>query len=515
MRYRFLETAALLLIVALAAYLRLTNLADNPGWYTDEATHINIAHHLAEGRVQYFAINQSVLLFARPPVFHLVLSALFRLFGEGFGTLRVFTACLGVLSVALLYGFTRRATGDGALALLAAFMLALYPQAVLYSRFGFSYNLLAPLLIAVAFGLWDYLQTGRRRGLALAALLTGLGTISDLAFYTVIPTLLIVALIRRPRDLLWSLPLAALPFSLYAVWMLASVGEVFWFDLRFTLTRLSSLSLPDQIGNIALNYTTLISQDFWLLAGVIGLWLVNPARLKALVLLLFWFPLVIMGRSVALYSLSFYYMLPLLPLVALGVAALVRCGTPYLWTNAWGGLLQAARATTSAYLMLVAIGATGLALLLMVVSPFLTTFTLLNAQVRSHYQTAIDPFLLSPDDARRAADYVNTHSRPADLVIASPPMGWQFRAQTADFQMAVAYTGDDTPHLPGTLPHSRFAFDPTYTHAHFVVVDNLWRNWGAVHIPGALAMLRAVETGWPRVFESGAVQVYRNPDVRP
>jgi hypothetical protein len=47
------------------------------------------------------------------------------------------------------------------------------------------------------------------------------------------------------------------------------------------------------------------------------------------------------------------------------------------------------------------------------------------------------------------------------------------------------------------------------------VVDNLWRNWGAVHIPGALALLRAVETGWRRVFEAGAVQVYRNPDVRP
>ena len=57
----------------------------------------------------------------------------------------------------------------------------------------------------------------------------------------------------------------------------------------------------------------------------------------------------------------------------------------------------------------------------------------------------------------------------------------------------------------------RFAFNPDYTRARFVIVDNLWRNWGAVHVPLALAMLHDVET-WPLAFEAGAIQVYSNPD---
>jgi hypothetical protein len=65
-------------------------------------------------------------------------------------------------------------------------------------------------------------------------------------------------------------------------------------------------------------------------------------------------------------------------------------------------------------------------------------------------------------------------------------------------------------HFPADVPADRFAFDPRYRSARFVVVDNLWRNWGAVHIPGVLRMLREVET-WPLAFEAGAVQVYRNP----
>ena len=43
-------------------------------------------------------------------------------------------------------------------------MYAIYPQAVVYSRFGFSYNLLTPLvLLATMLGCWEYLSTTRRR----------------------------------------------------------------------------------------------------------------------------------------------------------------------------------------------------------------------------------------------------------------------------------------------------------------------------------------------------------------
>ena len=75
-------------------------------------------------------------------------------------TLRTVTACLGVITVAVLYVTARRTTRDARLALLAALLLAIYPPAVLYSRFGFSYNLLAPLVL-IAFVGWT--STSSRR----------------------------------------------------------------------------------------------------------------------------------------------------------------------------------------------------------------------------------------------------------------------------------------------------------------------------------------------------------------
>jgi hypothetical protein len=43
-----------------------------------------------------------------------------------------------------------------------------------------------------------------------------------------------------------------------------------------------------------------------------------------------------------------------------------------------------------------------------------------------------------------------------------------------------------------------------------VIIDNLWRTWGAFNIPGVAQMIRQAE-GWPVVFEAGQIRVYRNP----
>jgi hypothetical protein len=149
-------------------------------------------------------------------------------------------------------------------------------------------------------------------------------------------------------------------------------------------------------------------------------------------------------------------------------------------------------------------------ILLVVVGPLATTLALTVRNVENGFPTAIDPFLVNPDDARKVADYVNSHSQPDNVIVASPVVGWQFHANTADFQMSIAATGVDTPHLPGDIPPNRWAFDPSYQKARYVVVDNLWTNWGAPDVPGVRAMLEVVEK-WPVVFSSGAIQVYQNP----
>jgi 4-amino-4-deoxy-L-arabinose transferase-like glycosyltransferase len=508
-RRTWAEIAALLLILTLAAYLRLANNADNPGWYSDEGTHLDIAQNLARGRTQYLAINQSTLLFSRLPLFEMLLAGWLDAKGGGIGALRALTGVLGVISVGTLYLVVRRIKKEPSLALLSTLMLAIYPQAILYSRFGLSYNLLTPLVLLTFLGLWEYLGGMRRGWLALAALAIGIGGVSDLWMFALVAPMMLVVSIRRWRDLLWSVPLLLLPFGLYAVVMLLNAPQAFLFDLDFIASRLSGRSPAAQLTTLAFNYAVLVSQDHWIALAIVGLFLLRPVRLRRLSLLMFLFPIIILGRTVALFNLSFYYMIPLLPFVGLGMATVIQRGASYVARAIRGALLSLFENWGWVPDRLLAIGA-NLILFSVVISPFLVSVVWSAKQTRDGFSAVIDPFLIDPGDARRAAEFVNNQADADDVIVASPALAWLFLANVADFQMTVAAAGQETPHLPADIPADRFVFDPDYRRARFVVVDNLWRNWAVWNVIGVSDIVRQVET-WPLAFKAGEIEVYCNP----
>ncbi|MBZ0303212.1 MAG: glycosyltransferase family 39 protein [Anaerolineae bacterium] len=499
---RWVYAAALIGIVLLAAVLRLHRVEQTPGWFSDEGTHLAIARSLLAGRVQYLALNQSTLLAARLPLFEILLTGSAQVGGLSIGTLRTLTGLLGTVSVALLYRVVRAATGRR-IALLAALMLAIDPQAVLYNRLGFSYNLLAPLVLLALWGLVTYRQGGTRSGLALAAGAIGIGCVSDVMMSAFALPLLVLVLRTRPRDAWWSIGLMVLPFAIYAGLMLADAPDAFWFDLSYTLTRLGGKPLSDQLRGLALNYTILLTQDAWFLAGLIGLFLVPVRALRNSALLLLLVPIAVLGRTVALYNLSAYYLIPLLPLLAIGLGTFLDRAFEFVRTT-----IEASWTTSSAAVrMLLSIGAASL----LIVTPLSISLDDTLRKVETVYPTDIDPFLIDPASAQQVADYLNTHSQGDDLIIASPAIAWMFTAHVADFQMSAAAAGQATPHLPANIPADRWAFDPHFDQAQYAVVDPLWRNWGAVHIPAAAAMLAEIEGRWSLVYESGTIQVYRRP----
>jgi 4-amino-4-deoxy-L-arabinose transferase-like glycosyltransferase len=511
-----LELVALAAILALAVVLRLTHVTENPAWYTDEATHIDIARHLLAGDLRYMAVQDSTLLFARPPLFHLLLAALLRAAGpsaDAMSVLRSLTGALGGLSVVLVY-LAVRLNQRGPLALLAAFALAIQPQAVLYARFGFSYNLLAPLVLVALVGLTGYQRRREPVWLALAAVALGLATISEIAgFSFIVPFVLLVLAARRPQALVWSLPLLAAPFILYTLVMLARAPDAFLFDLRFTLGRIGSGGpLDAQLAVLANNYQVLLTESPWFGLGLVGLFLLRPARLRLAALLLFGLPLALIGRSFALYSLSAYYLIPFLPLLALGAAGLVDAALRGLWL-ALAGVLRGWRLAPWAT-SLAASSANAFLLVLLMGTPVSQIVRLELQEIQTGFPTAIDEFLIDTADARRVADFINGASSPDDIVIVSPVVGWLLHTNSADFQMTAAATGRATPHLPADIAPQRWAFAMDYRAARYVIVDNLWTNWGIIHVPGLEAILHAVET-WPRVFEAGALRVYANPALNP
>ena len=122
------------------------------------------------------------------------------------------------------------------------------------------------------------------------------------------------------------------------------------------------------------------------------------------------------------------------------------------------------------------------------------------------------PFLVDGEAVRAVVEYIHEEAIAGDLVITSPPVGWLIdpAISVADFQQSAIDDGRDAVHLPGTLATDRFAFETDYRQARFVVVDNLWRNWGAVHIPQVAEMVHELKT-WDVVFEAGLITVYTQP----
>ena len=65
--------------------------------------------------------------------------------------------------------------------------------------------------------------------------------------------------------------------------------------------------------------------------------------------------------------------------------------------------------------------------------------------------------------------------------------------------------------LADNVPADRWVFDPTYTRARFVVIDNLWMSWAVNDMDEVRAMEEDVTLRWRLVFEAGAIKVYENP----
>jgi hypothetical protein len=343
--------------------------------------------------------------------------------------------------------------------------------------------------------LWKYTSSRSKRWLAVAPLSIGLGTLCDLWMFVMLVPFVLIVLLCHWNDLVWCLPLALLPFGLYVIVMSISVLAAFWFDARFVLSRLNQLPLDRQLATLLQNAAVIARQDAWMWLGLIGLAMLRPAQFRGIALALFLIPMVLLGRTTALFSLSFYYLIPLLPLVALGMASLIRYGIPLVI----GGILKPPRTDR-----VVALAGVFVAMILSI-----STATLID-QVRNGFHTDIDAFLLNPVDAVQAAQYINHQVQMDEVVIAAPTLAWALNANAADMQMPLAYAGHATPHLPADVPADRWAFSPAYQPARFIVVDNLVRNWAAPNVAGVGKMLHVVEM-WPVVFRSGEVVVYKNP----
>lgn len=491
---RSIHYSLFLVFALLGTLLRSWKLGHYPAIYTDEATHLEIARQLTVGQIQYFAVQDSWLLFARLPLFKYILAKLFWLFDAELIVLRSLTATCGVLTGILLYAFLSDVERDWKVPLLAFCLWNIFPQAVLYNRFGFSYNLLQPLIVLILWGLYRYHDQQSRRGLLLAVLGIAIGALSDIIMWSFIPIIVLVTFINNWRDGLWAFPLSLLPLSAWTLYQLANHPQAFLFDISYTLARTRGGTLQDQLNLLFHNYTVLIGNPWWLIA-VIG-WVLLRNKTVQLIVGMLLLPLILVGRTVSLYSLSAYYLIPFLPLVVIGVTV--------FGVRAWGFMLHRFVRLVASGLMLGLIGL-----------PLVYTLHSDWQGLVNESPTPIDNFLVDVDEAREAANYINDNVVSGSLVVVSAPVGWQIDTsiRALEFQMAAVADGRDAVHIPGNIPDSRWAYIATFADADYLVVDSLWRNWGTIHIPQVAEILSDLEE-WERVYASNHIEIYQNPHTR-
>jgi 4-amino-4-deoxy-L-arabinose transferase-like glycosyltransferase len=153
---------ALLAVIILAAVLlRFPSLGDQSLWRDEAATWLQVNGSLADVISRTATDNY-------PPLYNLLAWISVQLFGGAEWVLRLPSAVLGVLNVALIYGLASRIGGRAA-GLIAASLLALSGYHVWYSQEARMYALLGCTATAHAWAMLHFLD---RRGAARAVLLS-------------------------------------------------------------------------------------------------------------------------------------------------------------------------------------------------------------------------------------------------------------------------------------------------------------------------------------------------------
>ncbi len=509
-----LALLALVIILLIAADLRLYHNSQTPGWYDDEGSLIEAAQKMAQGQVEYFGVRGSLMIVARQPLFIGLLALLYKFFPPGIETLRMLTGVMGVINVALIFFMLRKY--EQALALMCALAYAIFPKAILYARFGFGYNMTAMLALGLFWAADRYLEDGKRSALAAAALLTGLNLLTEVAAVAFIPVLLIVVLWKRWRDIFLAIGLMLLPVAVSTLISLAVNPSAYWYDLRFTFSRTATSPLM-QFIIILINAGT-IHQDLTMLLGILGIILYPLPGLQRRLMLFLLLPLLITIRSVAFGDLGWYYLIPLFPFYAIGAGLavwlflrtmlslsqdmfdriLARCGYSAAAGTASGRWLRLLRTASNL----------GFVILLLLAPLTLYLVNTQNQLQNNVLSTNMDWILLNIAEARQVADFVNAHVQPGDVVLASPALGWAIHANVTDYQLSLAYLGQKTIHFPADISHNRYRFDPSYTKARFIIVDNIWDNWAERSIP-ELARVREYAQQSTPIFQTEHIRVYQ------
>lgn len=517
------ELFIVLFIIGFGAYLRFYNLRSYPDWYSDEGAFINIATNLLQGKLQYFALNNSILLAGRPPLFFFLLAGISSIFGTDIVVIRGLSAACGVLSIVFLYRLAREMVNRRT-AIWSAFVLTIFPEAVAYNRIGFTYNLQAPLAVLSILCLWKYIHNRNWIWRNSAAVIAGLALASDYAGIILVMVVVGVVLWVEKQAFIQACFLALAPLVLMLIFLMLSWPQNTMTDLAYSFGRAGNGIYGRFISSIK-TYVETIRQVGWLPIGLLGLLFMPDRKARLLVLSLTGGLLLFIISLVKPYGHGYFYLIPLFPWLAFGCGIVLELFVSKAF-NFFVEMIkllaerlnQYLKKIENRYFTLFSGFASAMMVTLIVFSPLIwisnIDYQVFVVQSKS-YQGAIQATHFNKgtskaQDAEALLQFLNEHVNKDDVILASPHIAWGIHARSADFLQLLAYQGKSAFALP-PLERSRFAYDLSSEQVNYVVLDNLWRGWAVNLMPDLRATLQEVRN-WPQVYKAGEFVVYANPE---
>lgn len=544
--------ASIFIILLIALALRLPNLERIPYWYWDEGVNMNIAWNLVNGRALWFSLKFPFM--PHPPLFFMMGGILLKIFGNELVVMRALTACCGILTTILIY-FLAREFFNERIALLSAFLFAIYPVAIYWNRMAFANNQLTLLILLAMYSFWKYVHECRftnkkaDRWLYMGSLFTGLAMITGLfGFFLMLSIFIILKDYReeRVKAILLSLILPAVFFAL----MLALMPKEFIHDTIFTLKRFG-------ITFNSFLILSLISILIYLLRKkVIG----TLIHLKSLYTNLA-YDSVLLPResklpqdereSTAKRRLRSNAVLFLILLNLLAGITLIRPfndeilfnGVDYFWLGIFGLFMIKARdarefllafflplfiltffltgRTDHLIIPLLPFLCLGLAIFLKEIYNYLSSFSIHSLVILILLSCPL-PFVLYHDASSfilgenlihediggriEVAGFINPRVGPKDLVITDSHLGRFINSRTSVLLQSIAARGRGIAYMASDYGPERFEFDPSHGNARFIVITPEVTEWLSEHDEEMLLEIQK----WPTHSVGGYI-IYENP----
>lgn len=473
----------LLLITASSGLVRRMGV----GIYADEGTQFAIAQSLMAGEIRYLAVKDSTLLFAKGPIFPLILAIWWRITGtvgsdlDALFLARSWVLMLHALNLCLLFTIIRRRSTNILMASAATMLWALFPLARILNPLAFSHHS-ATTLILLSWLFWSLAQEKQSdvyRWRYLAAISLGGALLTDLVIWTLLPGFFYLFGRESPRNglKLWAITLV--PTLLFISLQYGFSAEATRFDLQALGSRISAEPIRGQWLILRTNLLHLIQGAPWFPLCLLG-GLVLPRQFRAECIGLMVIPLLVVVSSVPISGLAAYHLIPWLPWFAFLFAALL------VKLAMLSGRKQKLWASFKSLLLAVLVG------------------IWLFSDARDSFARVS----VSPSEADAVVQFLQDNRKPDELVLANPALAWMLPGKVADFQMALAAEGLASVHLPRDLPAERFAFDARFSSTEFVVLDDDLFRWALLRMPDLVGKIAQIEAEWKLVYRTPRMMVY-------